>query len=76
MQYERSAKVAALALVLVASSLVGGIATPALADTVISGPGTITAYAYRITSSYWEPTFTTTNAQMYFVVHFDRVHMQ
>jgi hypothetical protein len=34
-----------------------------------SGPGSLTAYAYRIPSSYWGPTFVSANAQMYFVLY-------
>jgi hypothetical protein len=34
-----------------------------------SGPGSITAYAYRIPSSHWGPTFVSANAQMYFVLY-------
>jgi hypothetical protein len=34
-----------------------------------SGPGTITAIAQRIPSPYWGPTFTSANAQMYFVLY-------
>lgn len=34
-----------------------------------SEPGTITAYAYRIPSSHWGPTFVSANAQMWFVLY-------
>lgn len=34
-----------------------------------AGDGTITAYAYRIPSEHWGPTFTGANAQMYFVLY-------
>jgi hypothetical protein len=34
-----------------------------------AGEGTITAYAYRIPSEHWGPTFTGANAQMYFVLY-------
>ena len=34
-----------------------------------SATGTITAYAYRIPSSFWGPTFESANAQMYFVLY-------
>jgi hypothetical protein len=34
-----------------------------------SDPGSITAYAYRIPSSHWGPTFTGADAQMYFVLY-------
>jgi len=41
MLYKQSPIVAAIAMILVTSSLLGGMATPAVADTITSGPGTL-----------------------------------